>query len=1443
MPKLPGKHLLKRIVFAMSLVALGFVLAWVRFQPQLGQVGRLTDGTRTLQTEGTEALRFAMWDRPEVFEVADADGTEQRPTSSPDGRWLVFAAGERGVAADLFVAEVIDGLSSQPRRIDELSTRFDELAPSFAPGASGGALWFASNRPGGAGGLDLYRADFREGRFGEPERLPEPLNGPWQDTDPALDARGRLAFASTRDDSGNRDYDLYIAVEGPETWGVGRLGEFESPFDERDPAFAAGGSSLLFSSDRDGDFDLYRSFESAAGWLAPEPLEPLNTPADERGPAPREDGFALLFSRSGETAPAAAGLLRATSRELYRLPSRPVGWEELLVIALLALLAFLAWAAQRWRGMDVLWRCVLISLLVHLGLLWWFQRIHPEPSPVELDPNDGRITVRLDLSPSAADRAARSERGGVLELARAESAQEQGAEAATPAAVVSAERRELESQTPTSAEALELAAPEVARAVLPAAELARQEPSERESSEANAPDLRAPAAPEQRAASEPVAARALELPSESLEGVERAEADSAAASAPTVAQRTGLEQSELATSVENASDASTPDLALAPAKREALAAAEPAGATLSNRDTQAPRATGAPALSTPAAAARRGVETAELDMAEGLASNESAERLEAQGSGPTRGEVLEQAAPDSSGPSFDAPELALAPAKREALPGAEPAGATLATRDSQSARGAEAPELSTPAAAARRGAEAAELDLAEGLASSGAGVRSASEGSTPTRGEALEQAAPGSSGPSAESPELALAAARRDALPNTESFAAAAATRRQDGQRAASAPELQGPAGAQRRGVESAEPDLVAGLLGGAPGASERSPSDSGAPTRSAQAAPSSPTTSGPAADAPELALTGGARAALPEGTPLTLAAATLPTRSAATGSGASGLEVAAPAASGATAPAREASALALNLTAPAPERSGTGATAAASGPERLAPSAPAAPTRAAASGGLALAPSFARRGLSSGAPAAPGAPLRRSTPLASVDVLAPSTGGSVGVAAPESGSDGALALAAPSALARRSGTDSAAPERSSTPAPRRALGPAVAAAAAPALDAPRERRPELAPTSGLPDLERTPYRSRTGAAKELALETGGGTEETEAAVASGLDYLASIQSSEGFWGRSTNNHVKYGYTAVGKSGLSLLAFLGAGHTPTSGTKHSETVARGIDFLLSVQGSRSGHFGDTSAYSHGIATYALAETYALSKVESYRAPLERAVERILRAQSKRDGRAYFGGWSYYYPDDHQFDRWPRTSITAWQVMALESARLAGLEVPDQAFDDATKFLKRARDNDLGAFRYSHDPEWVNGSRPTLPGSTPAALFALSLLGEDLDENRYLPARQFVSERTPDGYRDRGENSFVRDATGNLYFWYYGSLALFRIGGRQWEVWNEGLKESLLPAQNRDGSFDPISPYARDYAYDRGDDKAYSTAMAVLCLEVYYRYFTPLLQVK
>ncbi|MHC5064939.1 MAG: prenyltransferase/squalene oxidase repeat-containing protein, partial [Planctomycetota bacterium] len=334
-------------------------------------------------------------------------------------------------------------------------------------------------------------------------------------------------------------------------------------------------------------------------------------------------------------------------------------------------------------------------------------------------------------------------------------------------------------------------------------------------------------------------------------------------------------------------------------------------------------------------------------------------------------------------------------------------------------------------------------------------------------------------------------------------------------------------------------------------------------------------------------------------------------------------------------------------------------------------------------------------------------------------------------------------------------------------------------------------------------------YSNRFGPKKAEALARYGGTEETERAVAAGLRYLAGIQSDSGYWGSRRRDHEKYGEVYIGKTALCLLAFLGAGHTHQSDTEHSEVVDAAIDFLLSKQDEETKHFGRrTSSYSHGISTYALAECYAITGDPRLREPLEGAVSRILDQQSISSDTRNRGGWGYFSPTLSPEDPFTRTSVSAWMIMALKSAELSGIEFPEESKRAAKSYLWRMFDRERRYFLYSKDPSRLRSAWRTLPASTPAGVFGLQLLGEDSGDDRLEAALQFTTERAPASYRKGSDDDFVLRATGNVYFWYYGSLATFMAGGDAWERWNERLRTVLPEAQNLDGSFSAVGAYAR-----------------------------------
>jgi len=383
-----GKDVVLGVVLAAVLLHGGLLVLRAR-----GLIGaRWTDGQQWRASDSGE-LRHAVWDEAEAF--GELGCAARDPALSPDGRWLVVAVGERGADADLAVCELVDGVPGPARLLAELNTSSDELAPAFARDLENGALYFASDRPGGEGGLDLWRASCSGGALGPAEHVGGGVSSPADDTDPAPLASGALVFASDR--SGRGDHDLFEADVVGDAYVVTPLDALDTTFEEREPDVAPDDRALYFASDRPGagGFDLLRSLRADGRWLAPVPLRSLNGPGDERGPWASADGTRLLYSsRDADGGPR---ILSARSRELYLVPPRPPSARERWVFAGLGTLAAAALLARLWRVLNVYHRALLASLVLHVALLVFMSGHY---SRITIEEPGGDALHRLQLVPA-----------------------------------------------------------------------------------------------------------------------------------------------------------------------------------------------------------------------------------------------------------------------------------------------------------------------------------------------------------------------------------------------------------------------------------------------------------------------------------------------------------------------------------------------------------------------------------------------------------------------------------------------------------------------------------------------------------------------------------------------------------------------------------------------------------------------------------------------------------------------------------------------------------------------------------------------------------------------------------------------------------------------------------------------------------------------------------
>jgi hypothetical protein len=320
------------------------------------------------------------------------------------------------------------------------------------------------------------------------------------------------------------------------------------------------------------------------------------------------------------------------------------------------------------------------------------------------------------------------------------------------------------------------------------------------------------------------------------------------------------------------------------------------------------------------------------------------------------------------------------------------------------------------------------------------------------------------------------------------------------------------------------------------------------------------------------------------------------------------------------------------------------------------------------------------------------------------------------------------------------------------------------------------------------------------------------GGQGTEKAIRAGLDWLARAQQPDGRWSSPAfaADAGEWSYQ-VGVTGLALLAFLGEGQTGRYGTEHAATVKRGLDFLLAEQ-RPSGLVGPDRGnylYNHGIAALALQEAALMTRDESLAAPAAAAVAFTLKAQTEA------GGWGYTLRSvDND------TSVSAWQILLLRLAKLGGNQAVIPALMLANGQIHAATDSD-GRVGYRGRLQFPNGY---------LALTAVGMFAHQMSTHTPDPAllnrqAEILLERSPIAGTDGG--AYPQN---DLYFAFFGSLAMHQQGNEAWSRWWGPLKERLLKAQGPDGGW----PAAFDRWTVYGG-AVYTTAISTLILETPVRY--------
>ncbi|MDR2973034.1 MAG: OmpA family protein [Bacteroidales bacterium] len=211
--------------------------------------------------------QFGVWQpRSSLNKPINTGNNEGAQSISPDGKYLFFTICNLSTgygSCDIYWSKREKNGWSKPKNCGpNVNTKYWESQPSMS--ADNKTIYFTSNRPGGYGGMDIWKTEMiSEGVFSKPENLGNVINTQYDELSPFIHFDQKTLYFSSDGHLGMGGKDLfYSKLQSDSTWSKPvNLGyPINSYKDESGIFINAQGNVAYFASDRSGGFgglDIY----------------------------------------------------------------------------------------------------------------------------------------------------------------------------------------------------------------------------------------------------------------------------------------------------------------------------------------------------------------------------------------------------------------------------------------------------------------------------------------------------------------------------------------------------------------------------------------------------------------------------------------------------------------------------------------------------------------------------------------------------------------------------------------------------------------------------------------------------------------------------------------------------------------------------------------------------------------------------------------------------------------------------------------------------------------------------------------------------------------------------------------------------------------------------------------------------------------------------------
>ncbi|MFN4233809.1 MAG: TolB family protein [Bacteroidia bacterium] len=216
----------------------------------------------------SDLINDSTWSEPQPIKELNTIYHEALLSISQDEKTMFLYRNTSAGTGDIYFSKFTNGKWSNPEKLKgEVNTSSWEGSAFLSP--DGKYLYFSSERPGGYGGKDLYRAKLIDGKWKKVENLGPTINTKADEDSPVLFGDGKILFFSSNGHRSMGGFDLFRAdlVEGKWQEPINVGIPINTTKDDVFFTITADGSKAYISSDRKGTIGKQDIYEITPGLI------------------------------------------------------------------------------------------------------------------------------------------------------------------------------------------------------------------------------------------------------------------------------------------------------------------------------------------------------------------------------------------------------------------------------------------------------------------------------------------------------------------------------------------------------------------------------------------------------------------------------------------------------------------------------------------------------------------------------------------------------------------------------------------------------------------------------------------------------------------------------------------------------------------------------------------------------------------------------------------------------------------------------------------------------------------------------------------------------------------------------------------------------------------------------------------------------------------------